>query len=683
MKKQKKTPQKKLMLRLNILFFIIFILFVVLIVRLGVVQIIHGEDYTREVNKTVKKEVKYSTPRGKVYDRYNRLIVDNESTYAIVYTKEEDTSSEEMLSVAKELSHVISMDTEKLTERDLKDYWILTRPEQAEKKITQKDKETTTSDNDLYKLQLERINSDDLASITKDELEVAAIFREMKKGYAFEPQIIKNENVTDQELAIVSEQIEVFPGVDIIIDWKRYYPYGDTFRSVLGNVSSSESGLPNDKLDYFLARDYSRNDRVGISQLESQYEDILQGEKSIVEIETNKAGDVIQQQTSTGSAGKNLILTIDMELQKKVEEVLTKELISAKNSGGGEFLNSAFAVAMNPQTGEVLSMSGKKLEKVNGKTTVVDHALGTINGTFEMGSVVKGATILTGYETDIIKPGQYLLDEPIYLKGTKVKKSYTTMGRINDLTALQRSSNVYMFKVAIGMLGETYYKDMTLPIKPEAFETFRYYFNQFGLGIRTGIDLPNESTGLPGRKYDPGYLLDFTIGQYDTYTPIQLVQYVSTIANGGNRIQPHLLKEITYPSITPSEMEVYETKETKVLNKIDMKESEIKRVQEGFRRVYQEPGGTAYSYFGHAPYSQYKVAGKTGTAESFYYDPIKKYLYKEKPTYNLTLVGYAPYDNPELAFAIVVPNTKTDSHPVNHKIGQGIVKAYFDLQKEK
>ncbi|WP_042348729.1 peptidoglycan D,D-transpeptidase FtsI family protein [Bacillus massiliigorillae] len=685
MKKQRKKEEKKVkytnVIRLNLLFFIVFVLFVALILRLAVVQILDGEKYSRDASATTHRVVKTSNPRGKIYDRKHRIIVDNESTYAIVYSKEEKTTTKEMLDIARKLSQLIQLDTNKLTERDLKDYWIVTRPEQAVEKISPKEwKDTTKSDQDLYKLQLERINSKDLAAIDKNELEVAAILREMKKGYAYSSQIIKNKGVTDTEVAVVSEQLNELPGVDISIDWNRKYNYNDVFRSVLGNVSSSEDGLPSDKLEDFLSKGYSRNDRVGKSQIELQYEDLLQGEKSVSEIEMSKDGDLLYKKViNEGKVGKNLVLTIDMELQKKVEEVLTKELVMAKNNGGGEFLNSAFAVVMNPQTGEVLSMSGKKLENVNGKIKVIDHALGTINSSFEMGSSVKGATILTGFETGSIKPKQQFLDEPIYIKGTKVKKSVSTMGMLNDQTALQRSSNVYMFKVAMAMFGKTYYKDMKLPIKPEAFNTFRYYFNQFGLGIRTGIDLPNEAAGLPGNKYDPGYLLDFTIGQYDTYTPIQLTQYISTIANGGYRVQPHLLKEVLNPS---DGMEVYKSVETKVLNKLDMKQSYIERVQEGFRKVYQEPGGTAYSYFSQPPYNEYKLAGKTGTAQSFYYDPVKKYLYKEQPTYNLTLVGYAPYDHPEIAFSVVVPNTKTDSHPVNKRIGQGIIKAYFDLKKE-
>lgn len=681
MKQNKNNP---LITRLNVLFFLVFVLFAILIIRLGVIQLVNGESYSKEANTSNHKTVKTSTPRGKIYDRNQRLIVDNEAVYSLVYTKERKTTQKEMLETAKKLAEIVSFKTNKLTERDLKDYWIITRPEEALGKLKEDELHNEKmSDQDLYKLQLERITTKDLATINGTEKETAAIFREMNKSSAYVPQIIKNKGVTKKEMAIVVENMHELPGIDVTVDWNRKYPHGSVFRSVLGNVSSAEEGLPSENLDYYLSRDYRRNDRVGKSQLELQYEDVLKGEKSVIEVETNKAGEVISEKVvSKGKVGNNLILTIDIELQKKIEEVLEKELIIAKNNGGGEFLNSAYAVVMNPQNGEVLAMSGKKFEKANGKTSVIDHALGTINSTFEMGSAVKGATILTGLDKGIITPGQVLLDEPIYLKGTKVKKSYTTMGYVNDLQALQRSSNVYMFKIAMGMLGKTYHKDMKLPMDPEAFQTFRNYFNQFGLGVKTGIDLPNEASGLPGIKYDPGYLLDFTIGQYDTYTPIQLAQYISTIANGGYRLQPHLVKEVTNQSSSGDDFVNYAI-EPKVLNRIEMKKSDIDRVREGFRMVYQEPQGLAYSYFSQPPYNSYKLAGKTGTAESFYYDPIKKYLYTEKPTYNLTLVGYAPHENPEMAFAVVVPNTKTDTHPVNKRIGQGIVKAYFDLKNEE
>lgn len=254
------------------------------------------------------------------------------------------------------------------------------------------------------------------------------------------------------------------------------------------------------------------------------------------------------------------------------------------------------------------------------------------------------------------------------------------MGTINELTALKQSSNVYMFKTAIAIGGGTYRPNQSLKINPDAFTTIRHYFSQFGLGVKTGIDLPNELGGFQGQSTRGGFLLDLSIGQYDMYTPMQLAQYVSTIANGGYRMKPLLVKEIRDPSIdgkTPGR--TIQQFEPVVLNRVDMKTEYIQRVQEGFRRVMQEPGGTAYSYFANA---SYKPAGKTGTAEAFYDGPIKSR--RNDPTYNLTLVGYAPYNDPQVSFAIVVPwATQGDSDGINNRIGRRILDAYFDLKAKR
>jgi penicillin-binding protein A len=678
-----KNIKKTLPFRLNILFLIVFICFSILIIKLGTLQIVKGEDFRKEISRTENHIVREPVPRGKIYDRYGRIVVDNDGKNAISYTKAKDTKQDEIFEVAKNLAKLIVVKTDKLTERDLKDYWILTRPEEAVAKLTKAELSNKKLESkDLYKLQLERISEDDLSNISMKEKQVAAIFREMAKGYALTPQIVKNDDVKIEEIARVSENLESLPGVDVFTDWKRMYPNGDTFRSILGNISTDEEGLPANLLDYYLSRDYSRNDRVGKSQIELQYEQVLSGQKAKTEYEVGQSGKIEQSKMiSEGKRGKDLVLTIDLELQKKVEEILEKQLVAGKQNGGGPFLDRAFVVMTNPKTGEVLSMSGKKLTFKNGKYEVDDYALGTFTSSYEMGSVVKGATILTGYQTGVIQPNTYLVDEPIQLASTPIKKSWRTMGRINDLEALKRSSNVYMFKTAIRSLGSEYYHLMKIPLNYDAFDTYRYYFNQFGLGVRTGIDLPSEAAGLPGSN-SPNFLLDFAIGQYDTYTPMQLAQYVSTIANDGYRAKLQMVKEIREPNLESDLGQIQHSFEPVILNRVDMKDEYIKRVQEGFRQVYQESGGTATSSFGYKPYSDYNLAGKTGTAQSFYYDSEKKKLYVDEPTFNLTIVGYAPFDNPEVAFSVVVPYVKSDKHPINKLIGQDIIRAYFELKEQ-
>lgn len=683
----KRKKRAQVPIRLNILFFFVFLLFSALILRLGVVQIVYGEDYRREVERTQDEIVSTPVPRGKIYDRFGRVIVDNTPQKAITYTRSKTTQPEEILDIARKLAQYIDIpDAEKkVTERDMKDYWILTHPKEAKRKVSEQERKKLADqgltqkeiDKKVYEWTLDRITKQDLAQISKSELEVIAIKHEMESGYALTPQTVKSKGVTDREYAVVSEHLSELPGVNTTVDWDRKYVYDNTFRSVLGSVTEEDEGVPRERLDYFLARDYSRNDRVGKSYLEMQYEEVLHGKKAKVKNVVDKSGRVVSvEEVYPGERGKDLVLTIDAELQQKVEEIIQQEILATKRKGRSPLLDRAFVVMMNPKTGEVLAMAGKLLQ--DGK--FVDFAIGNITSAYAMGSTVKGATVLTGFQTGVLHPNTYIKDEPLYIKDTPVKKSWKTMGTINELTALKQSSNVYMFKTAIAIGGGVYRPHAKLRINLEAFTTIRHYFSQFGLGVKTGIDLPNELSGFQGRGTRGGVLLDLAIGQYDMYTPMQLAQYVSTIANGGYRMKPQLVKEIREPSIDGKEpSRVIKRFEPIVLNRVDMKTEYIERVQEGFRRVMQEPGGTAYAYFAGAPY---KPAGKTGTAEAFYDGPIKSR--RNASTYNLTLVGYAPYNDPEVSFAVVVPwATQGASDGINNRIGRRILDAYFELKAKR
>ena len=160
-------------------------------------------------------------------------------------------------------------------------------------------------------------------------------------------------------------------------------------------------------------------------------------------------------------------------------------------------------------------MAGKKIVNKDGGMQIEDYALGTMTSSYELGSTVKGATLLAGYQTDTIKPYTHFFDAPMYFKGSsKPKKSWKEFGDIDDLRALQVSSNVYMFNTALKMAGINYVPNNPLDIKQETFNKMRYYFRQFGLGVPTGIDLPNESIGQMGRTDNiPGFtrLCDWTI----------------------------------------------------------------------------------------------------------------------------------------------------------------------------
>ncbi|MBT2701561.1 penicillin-binding protein 2 [Bacillus sp. ISL-40] len=669
------------------LFFVVFLLFSILILRLGELQIVFGDDFKREIERTEDITVNNPVPRGKMFDRNGKIIVDNTPLNAITYTKYQQTTQKEMLESAAKLAKIINKDTSKVPVRDKKDYWILKHPKEAKAKVTKKEwalyEQKKLDDKQIYKLQIDRITEDEVNSIIGEDLETLAVYRDFNSGYALTPQIVKNKDVTPEEFAIVSENLENLPGVDTTTDWERKYVFGDTLKSILGDVTSSEAGIPKEQLEKYMARDYSRNDRVGKSYLELKYEDVLHGQKAKVKNVTDKSGKILSTEVvSEGKRGKDLVLTIDMDLQKKVEDIIEEEMWSAKQKPNTSLLDRAFVVLMDPHTGEVLSLAGKQIGKDNkGKTVMKDFAGGNITTSYNVGSAVKGATILTGYKTGAIQPGSTQLDEPLRIASSPVMSSWRTFGRINDLRALQVSSNVYMWKTVIAMAGGQYRPNQPLPLDYSAFDTMRQSFSQFGLGTRTGIDLPNEMSGFPGPERTPGLLLFLSIGQYDTYTPIQLAQYVSTIANGGNRIQPHLVKEIREPEMENNELgPIVEEIQPKVLNRLDMKQSWIKRVQEGFRMVMQVGDGTAVSYFKSA---DYHPAGKTGTAQAFYDGSDKSKRGTE--VMNLSLVSFAPSNNPEVAMAVVVPWAyQGNSGPsINNLIGRRVLDAYFDLKKER
>ncbi|MER1956470.1 MAG: penicillin-binding protein 2 [Solibacillus sp.] len=691
----KAQQRASLTFRMNVLFFSIFVLFSALIFRLGYLQIVKGEDYVRALERTEEVRVNTSVPRGRIFDRYGRVLVDNQPENAITYTKMQTTKSAEMLEIAEKLARLIDQPTKKVTLRDKLDFWILRNPEDAKAKVTQEEmtkyrnqfEEIETKEvNQEYDRRIrERITEQELAQLSDFDLEVLAIYREMMTGYNLSPQIIKGEDVTADEFARVSEQLSELPGVNTTTDWKRVRL---SPLAILGRTTVPSKGVPKSQLNHYLARDYSRNDRVGESYFEAQYEEILQGEKSVVKNLTNKKGQVVETVTTfDGEPGKDLLTTIDSELQKKAEEIVERHLLELKSRGGSDLLDRAFMVAMNPQTGELLSVVGKKIEKdeETGKPYIVDYSYGTFTTAYEAGSSIKAATVLMGYNEDVIKPGTVMLDAPMRIGNITLNSLFNKGGSVmlDDLTALERSSNVYMFKIAMGVGGRSYSAGSRFSLDNGTLQTMRNEYAQFGLGVPTGIDLPGETVGYQADPDTDVKLLNLAIGQFDTYTTMQLAQYISTISNGGYRIQPRMLKEIRKPSPDGENLgQIVDEVTPTILNRIENSEAEIKQVQEGLRRVFFGSNGSSRRQFETAKYT---AAGKTGTAQVVYYGPQKEKYGTD--TINIVNVGYAPFENPEIAYAIIYPWATTnfsDSNYLPHAnlTAREYLDAYFELKNK-
>lgn len=658
--------------RLNVMMIGIFVLFSILILRLSYLQLVKGDMFSDLVNATETRIVKESVPRGLIIDAKGELMVSNEALPAISYTRGQDTSGEDIAKTAQNLAKYITVDFEDVSERDLKDYFVAANTEVINERLT--DEEESAADDEIYDIQVSKVSDDDLNNMSDEDKEAAAIFAKMNAASSLSTVMIKNDGVTTEETAIVAEHSTELPGVNVTTDWKRTYPQDSLLRSLLGSVSSTEEGIPSDQRDYYLAKGYALNDRVGESYIEEEYEEALRGSKTTYETEVSQEGEIINsEQTYAGEMGNTVQLTIDSEYQAELEAYATQYLKSATTEAN----NSIYIVVSDPDTGAIIALVGKKKDD-NGE--IVDDALGTISNVFPSGSVVKPATIAAGYGEGLLEVGSdnEITDEPMYFSGTPVKASWWfTSGNdsaprvLTDKQALAQSSNVYMIKLAMAMGGVNYYEpymDLSGLDTDAVYNTLRSYYAEFGLGVSTGIDLENEATGLIGEDTgDPGNSLDLAFGQFDTYSPIQLNQYISTIANGGTRYALHVLDKI----IAPTEDEktaadgatVYEY-EPKVLNELSISDDMLKEVQEGIWSVVHTSTGLGNAIFANFPI---EVAGKSGTATVS--DTLE----------NSTWAGWAPYDDPEIAVSIVIPGTTPNVSVSAQAAAPNVLGLYYNI----
>ena len=676
--KKSSTP-----IRMKIILGVILVLFSLLIGQLAYLQLSYGSKFKAEVEKTDSTVVSSQVPRGVMYDSRGRVLVGNKANNAITYTKGASTSSLQIYNISTALSNYISITDEKPTDEMLAEYYLANQDNTT--KIQAKLPKNDRQDQQKLIAEVKREH----IKYTAKEKTAAIIFNKISGAYTLSTIYVKNKNLTDKELAQVGEHLSELPGVGIGTDWERSYPNGSSIQSIIGSVSTEKSGLPSDDLEYYLVQGYSRNDRVGTSYLEKEYEALLKGSKSTSEVITKSNGDI--QQTKTvykGQAGASLMLTIDAKYQKKVQSTLKSVFNSALSSGAASYSNGAYAIAMNPQTGALLAVAGVSHNPKTNKT--IDNALGVINQSFVMGSAVKGATVAGGLMNHVISPTNNTLpDTAIYLPGSAVKKSVYPIGTFSSLdapTALEVSSNIYMMQLALRWVHAKYVPKEYIWMPNNAFETIRRNFSMFGLGQRTGVDLPGEVSGIAGSAFDAqgrirsGSLLDLAYGNFDAYTPIQLVQYVSTIANGGYRLQPYIVQSLGKTSQDGKKIYIDYNKKPNVQQQIPWTSDELNVIRQGFYRVVHGTNGwgTAHKLKDVKP----SISGKTGTAQTFYYDPDHPYNKHPRELINATFVGYAPSQNPKLAIAVVFPGLDPDLEgSYTLQVAREMVQDYSKLYK--
>ncbi|MDD6278129.1 MAG: penicillin-binding transpeptidase domain-containing protein [Mycoplasma sp.] len=461
-------------------------------------------------------------------------------------------------------------------------------------------------------------------NINKDEF-----LKKVNNSYKYEDIILKN-NLTENEVSLVLNSD--VKGLFIKESFERFYPYKDTLKNVLGSVGF----IQKENKNYYLKKGYKLYERVGISGLEREYEEYLKGTNAKYKVNNDNSLTLI----SHGKKGSDLYLSIDINLVNEINTIIKEELVKAKKHLNTQYLNDAFVIVGNPKTSEVYSLNGQRYLNDN---TFTDISLNNINSAFTMGSVVKGATISVGYKYNLIEKGKKILDGCVKLKNKTEKCSFKELGYLDDVSALKMSSNYYQFLIAISLLGKKYTPNMDLNASEKEFNIYRDMLSSYGLGIITGIDLPNEKPGLKGNIISDDLLLNLAIGQYDTYTPIELFNYINTLAMKGKRISPSLVNEIKN-----NDFIIFKNKH-EVVDNVQISNDDFNQIHKGFYEVMNNGTGLGFMNKNLLP------AGKTGTSESFIDTDSDGKI--DTKTLTLTMAGFFPYDDPKISLIVVCPNT--------------------------
>ena len=662
--------------RLNLLFAIVILLFMTIIGRLLYMQVVNKDFYEAKLASASQTRVTTGSARGEIYDAAGKPLVENTVKQVVAFTRSNKMTAADLKDISTKLLTYVTVSSPDLTERQMADYY-LADPAVYKKTVETlpKDKRFDSdgnqlSESDLYNNAVESVTSSQ-TNYTEDEKKVIYLFSQLNAVGNFATGNIQTDPLSDTQVAQIASASKELPGISISTSWDRKV-LETSLASIVGNVSSEKSGLPAEEVDAYLKKGYSLNDRVGTSYLEKQYEEVLQGKRTVKEIHLDKHGDMESvENIEEGSKGKNIKLTIDLAFQDSVDSLLKSYFNSELANGGAQYSEGVYAVALNPKTGAVLAMSGIKHNLESGELN--PDSLGTVTNVFVPGSVVKAATISSGWENGVLSGNQTLTDQPIVFQGSAPINSWYTLSYgsfpITAVEALEYSSNAYMVQTALGIMGQTYQPNMFVLTNnlESAMGKLRSTFAEYGLGASTGIDLPDESTGFIPKEYNFANYITNAFGQFDNYTPMQLAQYVGTIANNGVRLAPRIVEGVYDNNEQGGLGSLIQQTGSTEMNKINISESDMSILQQGF---YQVSHGTSALTTGRAfsNGATVSISGKTGTAES--------YVNGGQKANNTNAVAYAPTDNPQIAVAVVFPHNTNLTNGVGPSIARDIINLY-------
>ncbi|VPL93760.1 penicillin-binding protein 2B [Streptococcus pneumoniae] len=663
-------------IRLNLLFSIVILLFMTIIGRLLYMQVLNKDFYEKKLASASQTKVTTSSARGEIYDASGKPLVENTLKQVVSFTRSNKMTAKDLKEIASQLLGYVSISSPNLTERQLADYY-LADPEIYKKTVEAlpKDKRFDSdgnqlSESEVYNNAVDSVPTSQL-NYTEDEKKEIYLFSQLNAVGNFATGTIATDPLNDSQVAVIASISKEMPGISISTSWDRKI-LETSLSSIVGSVSSEKAGLPAEEAEAYLKKGYSLNDRVGTSYLEKQYEETLQGKRSVKEVHLDKYGNMESvENIEDGTKGNNIKLTIDLAFQDSVDNLLKSYFNSELGNGGAKYSEGVYAVALNPKTGAVLSMSGIKHDLNTGELT--QDSLGTVTNVFVPGSVVKAATISSGWENGVLSGNQTLTDQPIVFQGSAPIYSWYKLAYgsfpITAVEALEYSSNAYMVQTALGIMGQTYQPNMFVGTSnlETAMGKLRATFGEYGLGAATGIDLPDESTGFVPKEYSFANYITNAFGQFDNYTPMQLAQYVATIANDGVRVAPRIVEGIYGNNDKGGLGDLIQQLQPTEMNKVNISESDMAILHQGF---YQVSHGTSPLTTGRAfsDGATVSISGKTGTGES--------YVAGGQEANNTNAVAYAPTENPQIAVAVVFPHNTNLTKNVGPAIARDIINLY-------
>lgn len=582
---------------------------------------IKNHDYYLNLYEEKTTKYLYGLPnyRGRILDSNGKILVDNKKVNIITYRLINNPSTDYLINLAYKLINILNL-TEEASKDELKKYYLLT--ENTNYLLTSKDKDNLkyrkVTDTQIEKIKYERIDKELEKYTLKDRIAIHTFYL-LTDGYYYDTKVI-TKRVSDNLCLQITEYN--LTGLTCKYIYERDNLY-NIIPSIIGRVGS----IKKEDKDTYLEKGYLSTDLVGLSGLELFYENMLHGKRDKYIIKSDNTLELVEH----GSFGEDLVLNIDLDLELKLLEIQKNNMIKVKKLKNTQYFDTNYTILSNPKTGEILALSGLKYQN----NTFSDVSSNIILTSYTVGSVIKGASNTVGYLNNAIDINKSYKDSCIKIYKVPKKCSYKELGYLNDITALKHSSNYYQFMTAIKVLGKKYSYNMDLEVSLDDFNKYRRVFSTFGLGSSTGIDFPKENMGIKGDKIASDLYLNLAIGQYDTYTPLQILNYINTIANNGTRMALSFKKG-----------------NLKELNKVSLEPKYLKRIQEGFYEVIN--GGTANNFIN----KKYHAAGKTGTAQNYYAPGIT--------TINTTFASYFPFEDPKYSLVVLNPNISVEGAKVKY-----------------